>query len=53
MRLPSAAMHLRRRHLDCLSCSAEYLMVKSMIEGRGYFFEGDIFAHTATPRQES
>lgn len=44
MKLPSALRHLKRKHRDCFSCRAETLMVSAMIEGRGEFIIGDIFA---------
>lgn len=44
MKLPSALRHLKRKHRDCFSCRAETLMVSAMIEGRGAFIIGDIFA---------
>jgi hypothetical protein len=50
MRLESADRHLRRKHADCWSCRLERLMIRAMIEGRGYVFEGDPFAPYLTSR---
>jgi hypothetical protein len=43
MKLESADRHMQRKHLGCWSCKLERMMVKAMIDGRGYVFEGDIF----------
>lgn len=40
MKLPKAWRHLRLRHNDCFSCRLEALMVKAMLEGRGFFTTG-------------
>jgi hypothetical protein len=50
MKLESAEKHMRRKHSDCWSCDLERIMVRSMIEGRGYVFEGPLFERPLASR---
>lgn len=43
MTLNTGRRHLRRLHGDCSSCELEAKLLQAMIDGRGYFVEGDPF----------
>jgi len=40
LELPAARAHCQLEHADCLSCRAEALMLRSIVEGRGQHWFG-------------
>jgi len=54
MKLTSAERHLRRKHYECNSCKLEWMLVCSLLQGRGFLSEGPSFWESwASAEQET